>query len=320
MKINKSIISLYLLMFCILFNCKNEKKIETVEEIVEVEKTILEPENVIEVITRAMDFSSPDTIPSGWNTFKYFNLSNETHFFLLDKYPEGKTIENTIKEVGPPFDKGMELINQGKPEEGYAEFAKLPEWFSEVIFSGGSGLIGPKNSSVTTVKLDPGYYIMECYVKMPNGKFHTSMGMAKVIIVTEKDSGNQPPEADIDITIARNEGITYSGLLNGGSHVFSVTFKDQSAHEHFVGHDVNLVKLSDNADLNQLEKWMNWSTPFGLKTPVPEGVAFLGGVNDSPTGAVGYFKATLSKGKYAFISEVPNSKSKGMFKVFEVTD
>jgi hypothetical protein len=119
-------------MFCILFNCKNEKKIETVEEIVEVEKTILEPENVIEVITRAMDFSSPDTIPSGWNTFKYFNLSNETHFFLLDKYPEGKTIENTIKEVGPPFDKGMELINQGKPEEGYAEFAKLPEWFSEV--------------------------------------------------------------------------------------------------------------------------------------------------------------------------------------------
>lgn len=314
--------TLYNVVFALLvlsvLSCKSDKKSNNTS--LETQEIVKEEDPIIEIVTRSMDFNSPDTIPSGWNTFKYLNLSNETHFFLLDKYPEGKTIENTLKDVVPPFEKGMDLINKGKQEEGFAAFGKLPEWFGEIVFSGGSGLIGPKNSSLTTLKLEPGYYIMECYVKMPNGKFHTSMGMAKPIIVTEEDSGNLPPKSDINITIARNEGINYSGELSSGQHIFSVTFIDQEAHEHFIGHDVNLVKLTNDADLDQLEKWMNWSTPFGLKTPVPNGVTFLGGVNDSPAGSVGYFKATLTKGKYAFISEVPNSKSKGMFKVFEVAD
>lgn len=78
----------------------------------------------------------------------------------------------------------MDLINEGKVEEGFAAFGKLPAWFGDIVFSGGSGLIAPKHTAITSVKLDPGYYIMECYVKMPNGKFHTLMGMAKPIIVT----------------------------------------------------------------------------------------------------------------------------------------
>ena len=55
-----------------------------------------------------MDFQTLDTIKSGWNTFKYLNKSNEVHFFLLDKYPLGKTIEDTEKEIGPPFQNGMD--------------------------------------------------------------------------------------------------------------------------------------------------------------------------------------------------------------------
>lgn len=300
------------LLFLSIIACKQHQKNK--------EQTNTKPKQnqAIEITTRSMEFIAPDTIPSGWNTFKYHNLSNETHFFLLDKYPEGKTIKNTQAEIIPPFEKGMRLINEGNSKEGFEAFSALPEWFFSVVFSGGSGLIGPRSTSITTIKLDPGYYIMECYVKMPNGMFHTSMGMAKPIIVTNEDSGNSPPIADVEITISKEEGIKYSGSLEKGEHIFSVYFKDQSPHEHFIGHDVNLVKLSNDADLNQLEAWMNWSTPFGLKTPVPNGVAFLGGVNESPKGSTGYFKATLSPGKYAFISEVPNSKSKGMLKVFTV--
>lgn len=308
-----------LLAILMLLACKNDRKnTTTIEKTTEKEEKTTKQSNVIEIISEGMNFQSVDTIPSGWNTFAYKNLSNETHFFLMDKYPEGKTVKNAVEDIAPIFTKGMDLINQGKSEEGFAAFGALPEWFFSVVFSGGSGLIAPKHTAVTTIKLDPGYYIMECYVKMPNGMFHTSMGMAKPIIVTEKDSGNKPPKANIDITISKAEGINYTGNLVAGKHIFSVTFNDQGAHEHFVGHDVNLVKLADNADLKKLEDWMNWSTPFGLKTPAPEGVTFLGGVNDSPKGAIGYFEATLEKGKYAFISEVPNSKSKGMFKIFTV--
>jgi hypothetical protein len=320
MKTNKLTSLTFLLTTLFFFNCKNEKKLETVEEeVVEVEE-IQFPTNVIDIVTRSMEFISVDTIPSGWNTFKYDNRSRETHFFLMDKYPEGRTVEDAIRDVGPVFDEGMDLINAGKTEEGYAAFGKLPEWFSNVVFYGGSGLIAPQHTSLTTIKLDPGYYIMECYVKMPNGKFHTSMGMAKPIIVTETNSENTPPEATINITLSGEEGISYDKLITQGKQVFSVFVKDQKQHENFIWHDINLVRLADYANEDELEKWMNWSDPKGLITPVPNGITFLGGVNDMAAGSTGYFYADLKPGKYAFISEVPNTKSKGLFKVFEVSN
>jgi len=319
-KINKPFF-LLLMAFSVLFNCKNDKKTETFEETTIIEESVVEePSNVIDIVTRSMEFQSVDTITSGWNTFKYQNLSNETHFFLMDKYPEGKTVENALTDVAPVFEKGMQLINEGKQEEGFAAFGKLPEWFGEIVFSGGSGLIGPKETAVTAISLEPGYYIMECYVKMPNGKFHTSMGMAKPIIVTSEDSGNKPPEATIKITVSNDKGITYDKPITKGTQVLSVFYKEQKHHENFMQHDVNLVKLEEHASEDALEAWMNWADPKGLITPVPNGITFLGGVNDMPAGSTGYFYADLKPGKYALISEVPNTRSKGLFKVFEVRD
>jgi len=274
----------------------------------------------IEIVTENMDFQMADEIPSGWNTFRYINKSNDTHFFLLDKYPEGKTIKDAEKEVSPPFQNGMDLITAGKPDEANAEFGKLPAWFSKVVFSGGSGLLSPNHSSVTTVNLKPGYYIIECYVKMANGKFHSTMGMSKALIVKEKDSGNLPLDPTINISISSTDGIIYDKPIDKGKQVFSVNFKDQIVHENFVGHDVNLVKLDANADTKVLEKWMNWADPKGLISPAPEGFTFLGGVNDMPAGSTGYFSVTLEPGNYAFISEVPNASSKGLLKTFTVSD
>ncbi len=267
-----------------------------------------------------MDFQTLDTITSGWNTFRYINKSTETHFSLMSKYPEGKTIEDTEREIGPPFQDGMDLINQGKPEEGYAEFKKLPAWFFEVVTFGGSGLVSPKGSSLTSIKLEPGYYIMECYVKMSNGIFHTTMGMEKGIVVTNVNSGNIPPEATVNITISSTEGITFDKPITKEMQIFSVYYKDQIAHENFVGHDVNLVKLDEEANLEVLEKWMNWADPKGLISASPEGVTFLGGVNDMKEGSTGYFELVLEPGNYAFISEVPNTTSKKMLKTFVVLE
>ncbi|MBV1887937.1 MAG: hypothetical protein KUG51_01475 [Urechidicola sp.] len=305
LKIRISLTSLLSISLFAIISCDSKKEKEN---------------NVIEIVTEAMDFQTIDTIPSGWNTFKYINNSSETHFFLFDKYPVGKTILDTEKEVGPPFQKGMDLINKGKSEEGFAEFNKLPAWFFEVVFSGGSGLVSPNTTSLTTIKLKPGYHIIECYVKMQNGMFHSNMGMAKEIFVTDKSSESTPPKASINITISSTEGISYDNTITKGSQIFSVHFNDQIAHENFVGHDINLVKLDKNANLKELEKWMNWADPRGLITPSPNGVRFLGGVNDMPTGSTGYFYVTLEPGDYAFISEVPSSLSKNMLITFTVSE
>ena len=313
----KEVISFTILIsvssFLLVQSCKTDKKLEK-NTTVEVVK-----DNVIEIITKNMDFQMPDTITSGWNTFHYKNLSPQTHFFLIDKYPEGKSSDDAKNLVAPVFERAMKLITEGKTEEGYAEFAKLPEWFGDVVFLGGSGLLSPNQMGETTLNLKPGNYIIECYVKMSNGMFHTSMGMTKDIVVTKIDSGNKALIPDIDISISSTDGIIFKDSISSGKHTFSVYFKDQIVHEHFVGHDINLVKFDENANLKALENWMNWADPKGLIEPAPSAITFLGGANDMPAGSIGYFTATLETGSYALISEVPNSLSKNMLKTFVVT-
>ena len=307
----KAILMVFLITSASFFNCKQEKKqADTYSE--------EESKGIIEIVTNVMDFQTVDTVAAGWNTFKYINKSTEPHFVLFDDYPEGKGEEDAKKVVAPVFEKGMQLIMEGEMEEAMAAFGELPEWFGEIVFVGGSGLISGGEENTFTLNLKPGNHVIECYVKMENGMFHTSMGMAKELWVTDEDSGNKPPEATINMSISSTEGINYEGEITKGFHTFSILYKDQIVHENFVGHDINLVKLEDNANLEELEAWMNWSNPTGLMSPVPEGVTFLGGTNDSPAGSTQYFTANLEPGNYAFIAEVPNTKAKGMFKQFTI--
>lgn len=313
------IVLILLFTITIIYSCKTDKNKNDSKQEISVESPKEEFKG-IDVITRSMEFQTLDTISSGWNTFRYSNLSNETHFFLMDKYPEGKTIADTKADVFPPFDNGMELIIEGKMDEAMAAFGQLPEWFGEIVFTGGSGLISAEHTSITTLFLEAGLYIMECYVKMPNGKFHSSMGMVKEIHVLDKDSGNAPPEADINMSISSTDGISYDDEIQKGVQIFAVEYKDQIVHENFVGHDVNLVKLGENANLETLEAWMNWATPTGLATPAPNGITFLGGTNDAPAGSTQYFKVNLEPGNYVFIAEVPNASKKNMLKTFSVSE
>lgn len=290
-------------------SCKSDKK-----EVTEEPKKA----TFVEIITENMEFKMQDTIPSGWNTFHYKNQSPQTHFFLIEKYPEGRTLEDAEKAVIPVFSEGMDFINKDEFDEAMTAFEKLPEWYGEVQFLGGSGLLSPETTGQNTLFLEPGYYLMECYVKMPNGVFHTTMGMIRDFVVSDEDSGITEPEAKIAIEISGESGIVVNDSITAGTHTFSVLFKDQKVHENFVGHDVNLVKLEQGANLEVLEQWMDWSNPEGLIEPAPEGFTFLGGVNDMPEGGIGYFSATLEPGTYALIAEVPNTMEKNMLITFEV--
>jgi len=309
--------SIFILL--ILIGCKdkksNEESIVLSEEKPKTEKS--EP-GIVEVITNNMDFQMAKSIPSGWTTFKYRNQSADTHFLILEKYPEGKTISNAKKEILPVFQNAMDSINTGKQEAGMAEFGNLPDWFQEVIFMGGTGLIAPEKIAQTTVNLEPGTYIIECYVKMNNGMFHSYLGMITELEVTSEKNRKEPPTPTSEITISSTNGIEFKDDLEAGRHIFKVNFKDQILYPNFVGHDVNLVKIKEGANLKTLEKWINWLDPKGLISPIPEGFEFLGGVQDMPAGNSGYFSVNLQGGRYAFIAEIPDASKHKMLKEFEI--
>ena len=197
----------------------------------------------------------------------------------------------------------------------------MPAWFGEIVFVGGPGLVAPGGSAEATVYLEPGTYLLECYVKT-NGVFHSYnaapdvYGMVHELTVTEEVTTETAPEPTLELTLSGAGGIEGAGDVQPGRHTVAVHFTDQQAHENFVGHDVHLVRLEDDIDMEALETWMDWTQPTGLETPAP--AAFLGGLNEMAAGETGYFTVNLTPGRYAWIAEVPNAEEKGMLKVFTV--
>ena len=293
-------------------SCKEKKESNDLENIVE------RKDNYVEVITNGMDFKTVDEIKSGWTTFKYINKSFEPHFFILEKMPDTLGLATYKKDLFPPFISAFEHFEKGEMEAGMKEFEKIPQWFYKVELAGGVGLTSKKSTSKSTIFLEPGTYIMECYVRMPNGLGHVFMGMIKELKVSNESNDNEPPKADFKISISSEQGITFNDSIKSGNYTFEAKFEDQKQYEHLMGHDVNLVKIENNSLVTNLNNWLNIVDFKAFRSPEPEGLLFLGGVEDLPSGDTGYFEATLEKGNYVLISEIPNAVERKMIKPFTV--
>lgn len=277
--------------------------------------------NVVDVVIKGLTFEAPTEIPSGWTTFRLRNESGMTHFAVIERMPDGIGIAEQQEQVAPVFQQGMDLLNAGETDAAMARFGELPEWFQEIVFSGGPGFTGPGQTSETTTFLVPGTYLFECYVKT-GGVFHSYnpapdvYGMVREFSVTSASSAAQEPTPTIRITISGERGFEVDGEPSPGEHVVAVHFEDQKVHENFVEHDLHLARIDDDTDMEQLAVWMDWRQPTGLETPAP--VLFLGGVNELPAGETGYFHVRFEPGRYTWIAEVADPGEKGMLMTFSV--
>ncbi len=304
------------LLAILLTGCnQNKKQSAEINDTSEVES---DPIEYIEVTTTAMDFDIPSELQSGWTTFKYVNNSEEPHFFIFEKMPEGITIDNYNNELVPPFKAAFTYLLDENVEAAMKEFEKVPDWWSKVKLGGGVGLISPHRTAESTIYLNPGIYVMECYVRMPNGMPHAFFGMLKQIVVTDDISTHQEPKADFEISVSSEKGVSFVDSLEVGNYSLAVNFEDQKLYETLLGHDINLVKLDNLSLLDTLGKWVNAADIKAFRSPAPVGLTFLGGVEDLEAGKTGYFNVELKEGDYVLISEVPNTIQRNMFKIFKV--
>ena len=280
-----------------------------------------EAQITVEIIANGLKFEAPTEAPSGWITFRFANRSSMEHFALIYRMPEGTGIAAQQAEVAPIFQQGMDLLSAGAVDSALSRFGSLPEWFGQIVFTGGPGLASPGTTVETTLFLEPGTYLIECYVKT-NGIFHSynpsgsDYGMVHELTITEPTAPTEAPSADAEIRISSELGIEFGGDLPSGPITVAVHFDDQTGHENFVGHDVHLVKLADDTDMDRLASWMDWTQSMGLEAPAP--ATFLGGTNEMPTGSTAYLKLNLEPGRYAWVAEVPNPATKGMLREFTV--
>lgn len=268
----------------------------------------------IEITATDYAFRAPDEIPSGWTTIQFTNEGEEPHFVFLSRLPDGKTIDDYETDLSMAFNEVWYSVrDDGVTQENAMAMLgeSLPEWFPTLQFIGGPGFASPGHLSETTLRLEPGRYVLECYVKTEDGEFHYMEGMLRPLTVTEDVTPGSQPESDIRVTLSNYE-MTVEGTLSPGRHTISV-HAAQNPEQGF-GHSAHLARLDRQTDVQEIVRWMNALGIDGLRSPAP--AEFLGGVHMMPTGNTGYFTADLTPGRYLFISEA--TAHQGMHHEFTV--
>ena len=251
---------------------------------------------MVEIIAIDYAFRAPDEIPSGWTTFRFTNEGNEEHFFVPLLLDEGWTFEDYALAVVPPVNEVWVAHREGELEYGEA-LRRVIEMYEEgeieVIYEyrGGSGILAPELSTDVTLYMEPGRYVLECYVKTEDGEFHLVEGMMRELIVLDQPSEATPPEADIDITFV-DGAMVMDGDLRPGRLTFRVTPGQY-------GDNVHIARMNADAEAQEIAEWTNWFAVDGLRHPAP--TTFVGGMHLLQPGTTGYFTADLEPGRYLFV-------------------
>jgi hypothetical protein len=277
---------------------------------------------------------STQEVDAGWTTFELDNPTEHVHFAYFTRVPEqgltdaeamGLTpLELYVESVTRPFQFFWDSQVPGKepdPADDTDVYESLfAPWFGDVQFYGGPGLTAGNTASTTVVALDPGEYVVECYVKDAANDFHSYRGMIDQFSVTDAASGVPEPASTLGVTVSTG-GLDALGAVRPGRHVVAVEFADQMQYANLVGHDVHLVRLEGGTTAAGVNDWMNWADPDQFVSDGTEPTRFLGGVSDVWTGDLprtGYYHVTLTPGRYVWVAEVPDPAAKGLLAEFGV--
>lgn len=255
---------------------------------------------ILEITATDYAFRAPASAAAGWTTIRFTNEGEEPHFVFMSRLPEGRTVDDYERELSPVFARAWEAVRGGtSPDDAMqALMDDLPAWFPDLQMVGGPGLAARGLTTQTVLRLEPGNYVLECYVKTADGKIHYMEGMIRPLTVTAARTATTAPAPDITVTLS-NEGMELAGAVAAGRRVFAVHWKENP--EQGFGHSAHLARLQPDTNVDDVVAWMNWFSATGLSAPAP--AEFIGGLHFMPTGETAYFTADLEPGRYLLISE-----------------
>jgi len=261
---------------------------------------------IVEIVAEDYTLDAPSEIPSGWTTIRFRNQGAEHHMLYLARLPEGVSFEQYQREAQVPFDRVWQGLRGGTIASEQALDAlvqALPSWYGGVGLVGGPGLIAAGLVSDVTLRLEPGEYALECYVKNADGAVHYMEGMTRPLRVTAEPSSTTAPEADVRITLA-NDGLSLEGTPAAGRNTIAVHVRENP--EIGFGHSVHIARLEPGVAIDQVTAWLNWLTVDGLREDAP--VDFVGGMHPMPAGQTAYFTVDLEPGRYLAVSEATGAQ------------
>lgn len=305
---------LFLTIFCFMPGCDNA---QTVSE----EMPSSPNENVLSLEIVGWSFVGPKEIQSGWTTIRINNEAGMTHHGLVYKLPDGISEEMVNEQVVRPIQESLTANIAGDLERATEIIQTLPAWIGDFVYMGGPGMISHGVVGETTMYLEPGNYIVECYVKT-NGVQHNynpnpgKSGMVLALTVKDEPGGMSEPDANVTLAIFNSGYAIKDGKFVAGENMVRVEFTEQRLYNNFVGHDAHFFKISPETDVNASAKWVDFFPNDGQQTPAP--AHFVGGIHDMPEGSTAYIRMQLEEGEYGIVAEIPDAQEVGLFKRFTV--
>jgi uncharacterized cupredoxin-like copper-binding protein len=231
--------------------------------------------HVVNVKALDFKFEAPASIPSGTTTFRLQNVGKEPHHLWIVKLAEGKTPAD--------FNKAM---------KSWGSALKMPAWAIDV---GGPNTAGANESAEGTMTLEPGTYMLVCWVPSPDGMLHVMKGMVKPMTVTAPATAAAEPTADITMMM---DDYTFelSKPITPGRH--TIRFENRAAQAH----EAVIARLLPEKTLAQAVTWLN----AGQSGPEP--VVLLGGASGLAKGRHMFITADFQPGHYALLCFIPDAK------------
>ncbi|MCJ7421787.1 hypothetical protein [Sphingomicrobium astaxanthinifaciens] len=280
-----------------------------------------QPANLLELEVQGLSFVGPDTIKSGWTTIRVNNTGGMTHHALVYRLPDGITAEMVDEQIVEPIQRILTAAIGGDTEKAAEIAATIPAWVGDLVWMGGPGMMSDGVTGEATMYLEPGNYILECYVKT-DGVQHNynpepgEFGMMLPLTVVAEDGGMAEPDANVTLTLTNSGYEITDGAFRAGDNDVRVKFEEQRLYNNFVGHDAHVFRIDDDTDVDAAVRWPDFFPTEGQQTPAP--ARFVGGIHDMPQGATGYFKLDLEPGEYGITAEIPDAAKNGFFKRFSV--
>lgn len=223
-------------------------------------------------------YTGPTEIPEGAVTLRLVNQGQELHHAVLARLHDGTTLDDVMHFY----------------MERRATDPLLQEHPSFVTFLGGPGVGVPGSTLDATAVLEPGEYVLICYIESADRTPHFVKGMTTTFRVTPNETPAPAPTADIELAL-RDYAFTLSEPLTPGTHTLRVRNAGPQIH------DVVLVRLEPGTTTDQFLRALAAEST----TPPPGELA--GGLGGITTGETAYLTVTIEPGTYVLLCFVPDA-------------
>jgi hypothetical protein len=250
--------------------------------------------NVVSLTATEYAFSAPDTIPSGWTTFRLANTGGEVHYGHIVRLEGGRSVRDLV-------DAYAEAIRTSGPR---------PKWVTRF---GGPGGTPPGGSSSVTQYLEPGSYVWICPVEDGAGHPHFAKGEVKSFVVKaaepQAEDRAAAPAASMGIRLL-DFSFAFDAPPSAGRHIVRVHNAGREPH------DLVLFKLAPGKSLEELRTALNPERarrPESAAEPPPLEtlVTGFGGIAVIAPGMEVFFETDLTPGEYvlACMTTAPDGQS-----------